>query len=295
MVSEASYVVTSVWDVPSGRSVRALGTELHHVSLSADGGIIAAAREQDVVLYSADTGELLHNCRGHSQPIRACQIAPSGAFVASGDGLREDSQPGPPADAILWDVKSGRLLHRLPGHYQTVRVLALSPDEQTLATVDGENVLRYWCVGTGKLLLTSRDLQNEWSAWGITHLIYGPDGESLYGCSAGTVQIVDAATGTLRRELADGALHIGDFCLSPDGKTLAIARGASFDHDSDEGAVELWDVASGELKTTLAAEHGAAMGVAFSPDGRTLASGHRNGTIALWHAATEEEVRRQAP
>jgi WD40 repeat protein len=109
------------------------------------------------------------------------------------------------------------------------------------------------------------------------------------------MHVVDATTGTLRRKLAFGALSIGDFCLSPDGKTLAVARGMFLTAlPSAEGVVELWDVASGELKTTLARENGESMTVAFSPDGRTLATGHRNGTIALWQAATDDEVRRQA-
>ena len=56
----------------------------------------------------------------------------------------------------------------------------------------------------------------------------------------------------------------------------------------------MWDLASGELVTSLAEEHGSAICVAFSPDGRTLASGHRSGKIALWQAATEDDVRRQA-
>jgi WD40 repeat protein len=97
----------------------------------------------------------------------------------------------------------------------------------------------------------------------------------------------------MRRKLADGTSSIRDLCVAPDGKTLAVAREA--DHVHDKGVVELWDVASGELKTSLGKEHGAALCVTFSPDGRTLASGHRNGKIVRWQAATDEQVRRQTP
>jgi WD40 repeat protein len=165
-----------------------------------------------------------------------------------------------------------------------------------LVTVDGHSVLRFWDVATGALLRTSGALQAEYAAsGGVGQLAFDRDGDSLYASSASAIAVLDATSGTLRRKLAAGAPNICHFCLSPDGKSLAIARRPSTVNDSGEGVAELWDLASGELKTTLAREYGGAMSVAFSPDGRTLATGHRDGTIALWQAATDEEVRRQAP
>jgi len=125
--------------------------------------------------------------------------------------------------------------------------------------------------------------------------VFSRDGQTLYACSGGAVQEIDPATGTLRGKLAVGTIAIGDMCLSPDGKTLAVARGKWADHDDDEGVVELWDLASGELMTSLAKEYGTAICVAFSPDGRTLATGHRNGKIMRWQADKDEDVRREAP
>jgi WD40 repeat protein len=174
-------------------------------------------------------------------------------------------------------------------------VLAIAPDDRTLVTVDGIHILRIWDVSTGKSMLTSDSMGSEWAEWAVHRIVFSRDGQSLYACSGGAVQVVDAATGTLRRKLAVGTLNIGDLCVSPDGKTLAVARGKWAVVDSDEGVVELWDLASGELTTTLGKEYGSAICVAFSPDGRTLASGHRNGKIMRWQAATDDDVRRQAP
>jgi WD40 repeat protein len=95
--------------------------------------------------------------------------------------------------------------------------------------------------------------------------------------------------------MAVGNIFTTDLCVSPDGKTLAVARGKWEEITHDEGVVELWDLASGELKTSLAKEYGSAICVAFSPDGRTLASGHRNGKIAFWQAATDDDIRRHVP
>lgn len=56
--------------------------------------------------------------------------------------------------------------------------------------------------------------------------------------------------------------------FSPDGRTLAIARGTS-----DAGRVELWDVESGTLKHSIKGFDGTVWSISFTPDGRTMVSG----------------------
>jgi WD40 repeat protein len=56
--------------------------------------------------------------------------------------------------------------------------------------------------------------------------------------------------------------------FSPDGQTLAIARGTS-----EAGRVELWDAESGTLKHSIQGFDGAVWSISFTPDGRTLVSG----------------------
>lgn len=283
---------SSIWSLFEGQRIHELGSYLRDVVAARGANVIAASAENDVVLYSSTSGERLHTLRAHTRPITACQIGNSGAYVASGDGITKG--PKPPSDAILWDAKSGRLLHRLRQHVGAV-ILAIAPDDRTLVTVDRDLIFRSWDIATGKLRLASKSMEPEWGVWGVRRLVFSPDGQTLFACSGGAVQVVDPATGTLRRRLCDGTISISDLCVSPDGRTLAVARGKWAEHDLDEGIVELWDLASGELKSTLAQEYGSATCVAFSPDGRTLASGHRSGRIAFWQAATEDDVRRQMP
>jgi WD40 repeat protein len=56
--------------------------------------------------------------------------------------------------------------------------------------------------------------------------------------------------------------------FSPDGRTLAIARGTN-----EVGRVELWDVASGKLKHSIKGFDGAVWSISFTPDGGTLVTG----------------------
>lgn len=53
--------------------------------------------------------------------------------------------------------------------------------------------------------------------------------------------------------------------FSPDGRTLAIARGAA-----DTARVELWEVATGTLRHTIGGFEGQVWSASFAPDGRTL-------------------------
>jgi WD40 repeat protein len=59
--------------------------------------------------------------------------------------------------------------------------------------------------------------------------------------------------------------------FSPDGRTLAIARGAS-DPVNRFGRIELWDIETGKLLQLIKGFDGPVKSISFSPDGNTLIS-----------------------
>ena len=60
--------------------------------------------------------------------------------------------------------------------------------------------------------------------------------------------------------------------FSPDGRTLAIARGAS-ETSQRFGRIELWDAETGQLRHVIKGFDGPVRSISFSPDGQTLVSG----------------------
>jgi WD40 repeat protein len=61
---------------------------------------------------------------------------------------------------------------------------------------------------------------------------------------------------------------IWSVAFSPDGRTLAIARGVG-----NAGRVELWDVESGTLRHSIKGFDGVVWSISFAPDGKALVSG----------------------
>jgi WD40 repeat protein len=97
----------------------------------------------------------------------------------------------------------------------------------------------------------------------------------------GRTLVLDARSLKLLRSFAVGS-HIA--ALSPDGRTLALARRPRDDQ------VMLLDLRSDKTKTTtLAGRHaGPVTGVEFSPDGKWLVTTSADGSAIVWDARTRE-------
>ncbi len=101
-------------------------------------------------------------------------------------------------------------------------------------------------------------------------LISTADGRLLVSTEEATYAI-DAATLRVVRRYPVGASSTG---ISPDGRTLAVERGA--------GGLRLLELASGRVRTLAGPDIGDVGIGAFSPDGRTLSTWEDDGHVILW-------------
>ena len=133
-------------------------TSIHRLAFSPDGKHLAGTYKDDSSdrspsravrlwdLFGSEGGQ--SGSPGHQ--LSKCRFSPDGntMVVFDGDG-----------ELALWDVASGRGLHRRPGYGRYLKMLATSPDGKVVASGDGSARILLWNAANGELLhsLTGAD------------------------------------------------------------------------------------------------------------------------------------------
>ncbi|MDQ3786557.1 MAG: WD40 repeat domain-containing protein, partial [Actinomycetota bacterium] len=164
----------------------------------------------------------------------------------------------------------------LAGHEGPVQSVAFSPDGDRLVSGGTDGTVRVWDMATreGRVLFTPGEAVNavEFSPDG-TRLAVGSTDESLY--------LLDAKTGDVRERIEHGAPVVA-VAFSPDGRTVV----------SSNGTPQLWDVGSGrQLGQPLLGHEKIVTSVIFTEDGDQILTSSTDGTIRVWDAATQTQVR----
>src|SRR5262249_47656331 len=144
------------------------------------------------------------------------------------------------ATARIWEVSSGRELHRLKappleGYRGWVSHVAFSPNGTAVASANGDGIVRVWETATGKERLA---LKGHTDAVGS--VVFTPDGKRLISSSSdNTIRVWDMRTGKELQRIEGREQKRGLYriALSPDRKTLVSCSGHT---------IRLWDVASGK-------------------------------------------------
>lgn len=232
--------------------------------------------------------------------VGAVAFSPDGSVLASGDS---DGR------VRLWEVSTGRELHRLSRHTDSVQSLAFSPDGQTLAS-GGDNSVWLWELRTGQPL---HRLEGHSDA--VRFLVFSPDGRTLASGGADkAVRLWEVSTGKALHRMEGLANPV--LAFSPDGKLLASGGDAS-------SKTRFWEVASGREQnlerkaagkafaprkdaswlredlpvavtraTLLRLQRPAEPVLVFSPDESLMATGGSDERVRVWHALNGQELRR---
>ena len=187
-------------------------------------------------------------------------------------------------DVVLWDAKAGKELQCFKGHSGGILKVAISPDGLHVLTGGRNGTVRFWDVGSGN------ELRRLPSRMYVDACVFSPDGKTaLSGDTNSTesehrLRLWDTETAQLMRTFTGPAWYTACVAFSPDGRCAV-----SGDH---EGIVWLWDVQSGiELKRFEDPKFHVCS-VAFSPDGRSIACSDAQCAIRVWDIVAGSMTRR---
>jgi WD40 repeat protein len=297
-----------VIEVPSGKLLWTLTggkSSVRVLALSPEGRTLAVVFDDDnrIYLYDVEAGKRRHVLQSHTDEVIRLAFSPDGKWLASGDvdgkewdNVDEDKKPL--HDVRLWEVGTGRLVHRLSGHRAGVTYLAFTPDSKTLMVGGYFPKLRFWDVAGGKL---RRDLEGSCSRF-----VLSPDGKVMARPGIDGIHLLEVATRKDLRTLGTGKDRLDyPLAFSPDGKTLAAGSRSA-------NRVCLLDVGTGEELPQSAANRPTLASCALSSSGKILASvpnpigddlwrpppweavprGSGRDQVWLWEAATGKPLRR---
>ncbi|GJE92643.1 WD40 repeat-like protein [Phanerochaete sordida] len=242
-----------------------------YASLSADGKLLATTNSTAIVVWRLRDGptvqELVRDERaGSGGPV---SFSPDGQHIVS---ICTDKL------VLVWNVKTGKVVHHLKGSEAPVEYTVFSPDGRQIAT-RCEDSLRIWDSSSGDLLHAITDLDYVED----TDIVFSPDSSLLAAQSNATdedtsVVVLDCRTGariaTLRRQ------EILCMAFAPESDRIATG--------SYDGSVCVWDVASGNMLLELGEHTDWVREVTFRPDGGEMASAADDGTVVTCDARTGE-------
>ena len=288
LVSAGDDKAVRVWDLRAGKTVRTirgrsgLGPEgkIYAMALSPDGRWLAVGGwmtrffeyRSHIRLYDFASGEMKALLVGHSQVVNSLAFSPDSKKLISG---------GPDNIAIVWDIETQTLLHRLEGHRSYVHAVGFTPDGQRAVTGSYDNTLRLWRVDDGALIATMTGHGDKVYALAVSP----KDGSIASGDLSGEIRLWDGKTGALKKVLANQGGPVGSLRFSPDGYSLlstCAAAGCNL-------AQRVYDAASGKELTAYTKHDNVVRAGAFSPDGRLVATGGgERFPVHVWDPETGE-------
>lgn len=226
-----------------------------------------------VRIWDLAAGRCVHVLPAHSAGlaggVSAVALSPCGRFAASG---------GADGAVLVWDVRSGLLLHRLEDHAGRVDSLAFAADGSLLVTATEGGAVRLWDPGDGHYVRTLQQEQDLPRALGGAVAMTGDGHVVRWEPTTMRLRVWDAAKGMLVRTTS---LPRARVALSAGGRAALAAT---------ETELRVWDTVAGRPLRALEQRVNPDTRFAVSGDGARALSTGPDG-LQLWDLGEERGVR----
>ncbi len=243
-----------------------------------DGKRILGHVDEDICLWDAVTGQLLHRLKGHQERIHKVQFSPDGKHALSSSWIESGPMTNSKSEdtrTILWDLATGQRKHVLPGQVAG----EFSPDGTRFITYsETEEVTSFdaavWDVLTGRELVKVK--LDRYSDPKFHRLHFSPDGTRFVNFRhQGGAVLYDSNDG---RQLGGVSFNNGIHRYTSTGAL------AYFDlvREMGRGKISHFDIVSGQPLRSFEQYLDGFLDGAWSHDGRKFAGFPFDGAIKIW-------------
>ncbi len=279
------------WDVGSGKQLftefQGHFSQINSMAFAHDSKLLASAGGNGPIqLWNALNWRPMAILPGKSIAVA---FSPRSNWLASGP-----TGVGADADVRVWDVEAKKdvFTFRVPNAADVYEV-AFSPDERKLYTLDWSQArqntvsVRQWNVSSRKQeMMRTLDCL-------LIGAHFAQSGKSIIAASlSNSIDLLDLATGRMRRLIHSQAKLISQLSLSPNSQVIA------FTVRDMRGRFCLWETATAKQIFSLGGHQGYVTALAWSADSRFVASGDQfanpgtpssDQTIKIWDAYSGTE------
>ena len=210
IVSASSDGELKIWDVATGRELRALvghNESIETCAFSPDSRrIVSGDREGKVKLWDEASGKEVVGMSGHRDAVATCAFSPNGLRIASAsydNTLR------------IWDAGSGKALRRLHGHGSHAVACGFSPDSRHLVSGASDGGLKLWNVQSGREFATLAGHEK-----GVWSCGFAANGRWIVSASEdGTLKRWDVRSGRLLNTYVGHDGPVWTCAISSDGRS----------------------------------------------------------------------------
>jgi hypothetical protein len=226
--------------------------------------LVAVAAPKQVLLYHADTLDLLGTLPFPHGQVNVLKFSRNGSLLLAGGG-----RGGKLGKVVVWSVATGQVVTEVGNEADSVLAADLSADQTQIAVGGPGKTVRVYSTQDGSVV---REIKKH-TDW-VTTVEFSPDGVLLAtGDRNGGLFVWEAYTGREYFSLRGHTQRITDLSWRDDSNVLASA--------SQDTTVRLWEMENGSQIKAWGAHGGGVESVRFGHDGR-LATCGRDRTTKVW-------------